>query len=207
MYFCDTCQAIFTLKRNLTRHISEKHLYHNYWHCAIEVCETKYTRRYNLVNHLEKTHSLSRVQALQTALRCNSSMPDKDGYVDINEDYHAIVKIIAEIETAAQPNIEIQNKIIDQFDLDLFQEQQPHTDNLDLEVISSVSENTLSMEYHDDKMEAVDVNNNADDKEESYCSAPEDGVGVGSCDSDQRDSYVDDRESDTSAYIMMIQMD
>lgn len=201
MFYCDTCQAIFTLKRNLTRHISEKHLAKKFWCCVMEDCESKCSRRYNLVNHLEKVHGISRAEALETALKSQPSTPDKGGYEDISEDDDALVQIIAEIEnSASQPNTELQNRTIEHFDVNRFDETNHSEDdangNDDCEILSAVSEDSLNVDDQYDDEKGRDGNNNCDVKPNSECCASGDSVDCG--DSDESDACVDDRISDVS---------
>jgi uncharacterized C2H2 Zn-finger protein len=55
MFNCTVCNKVFTVKRNLTRHITT----HGGEEFACSICPKVYTRREKLVNHSKKFHGMS----------------------------------------------------------------------------------------------------------------------------------------------------
>ena len=194
MFFCGTCQAFFTLKRNLTRHISEKHLFRKFWYCAMTDCEKKCTRRYNLVNHLEKVHRLSRKQALLTANN-QPFRPYKGGHANTTDgEEDTLVQIIAEIENCTtRPNTEMQNRTIEQFDVHMFDDN--IYGNAAWNVIPSISKTSVKLYDNGADAEEDGQDDNYNVKEKSIAS----GSSFNHGDSYRRDSCIDYRKYGVNA--------
>ena len=55
MFNCTVCDKVFTVKRNLTRHIKT----HEGGEFACSVCPKSFNRRDSLIKHSKKTHGMS----------------------------------------------------------------------------------------------------------------------------------------------------
>ena len=62
-YFCDTCGRSYSNKRNLNRHMKEKHDDNLHFKCPEAGCATTFTRRSNVNKHLCTKHRMDRRQA------------------------------------------------------------------------------------------------------------------------------------------------
>lgn len=67
-YTCDTCNKTYKHKRNLNRHISEKHTDLEHWNCNFNSCKGRFIRRSYLFTHLSKIHGYSKAEARERAL-------------------------------------------------------------------------------------------------------------------------------------------
>ena len=68
MHQCDTCGRVYTLKRNLVRHVTEKHSVIEYWNCTEFGCPAKFIRRGYLSKHLGKKHGFDKLTASMKAV-------------------------------------------------------------------------------------------------------------------------------------------
>lgn len=58
---CDTCGRSYSNRRNLNRHVKEKHLNDVlYFKCPVSNCNAKLIRRGYLTKHLEKVHGMDK---------------------------------------------------------------------------------------------------------------------------------------------------
>ena len=68
MHQCDTCGKIYSLKRNLVRHVKEKHTVIEYWNYTEFGYSAKFIRRGYLSKHLGKHHDFDRLTASEKAV-------------------------------------------------------------------------------------------------------------------------------------------
>ena len=142
VFGCDSCGRLFTNKRNLVRHISEKHVVQKFWSCC--VCAAKIVRRSNLVSHLERRHQFTKLEARRSAVAAVQRLPgpqlQRDVYIDVSDD-DSILDIVAEIDSMHDIEaIEHANKLLDK---DKY--MPPLEDISDVEVSDYVSEFDVSL--------------------------------------------------------------
>ena len=117
MFDCDICNKSYTLKRNLTRHIKEKHRNLEYWLCEMRGCRGSFIRREYLKRHLIFCHKLDNVTAGRLALRAPRGDDHPQGYYeDVSED-DSVLDVLQELIDAKQ--IE-SDAVIDAFDVSAF---------------------------------------------------------------------------------------
>ena len=68
MHQCDTCGRVYTLKRNLVRHVTEKHSIIEYWNCTKFGCPAKFIRCGYLSKHLGKKHGFDKLTTSMKAV-------------------------------------------------------------------------------------------------------------------------------------------
>ena len=89
MYLCDICNRYYKHRKNLKRHLKEKHVpNYEYWNCTEKDCKTRFIRREYLSKHLTKVHGIQKKIALQLALRASKgdSQSNRNYYDDISDD-------------------------------------------------------------------------------------------------------------------------
>lgn len=87
---CDTCLKKYKYKRNLTRHLAEKHLLSKYWECTEDGCNSKFIRRSYLYKHLQWNHGFTLTGARSKAFGAKTAnavyKPSADVYEDVSSD-------------------------------------------------------------------------------------------------------------------------
>ena len=98
-FVCDTCNKSYKYKRNLKRHMEEKHIQHEFWNCIVDGCKCKLIRRSYLHVHLQKVHGFSKVESRRAALgtKRGDCETNDSYYKDISED-ESIFELLAEEE-------------------------------------------------------------------------------------------------------------
>ena len=66
-YQCDICNKSYVHKRNLKRHVREKHNNLEFWTCTESGCMTKFIRREYLSKHLRVQHGYAKFKAHEAA--------------------------------------------------------------------------------------------------------------------------------------------
>ena len=94
---CDECGKNYKYKRNLKRHIMERHTVVKHWKCTVEDCTSKFIRRGYLFEHLIKCHKLTRSDARKATLfaRREDSSHTQSYYEEVSSD-DEIFDILAE---------------------------------------------------------------------------------------------------------------
>ena len=113
MFDCNICSKSYTLRRNLNRHINEKHRALKYWLCEMRGCRGSFICREYLKRHLIFCHNTYSVTAGRLAL-CASRGDDhlQCFKEDVSEDDSVLDVIDAkQIESEA---------VIDAFDVSAF---------------------------------------------------------------------------------------
>ena len=65
-YHCDTCGKSYSNKRNLSRHVKEKHGQNRlFFKCIFNDCKSKFVRRSYVTKHLMKIHNMDKQRAKQ----------------------------------------------------------------------------------------------------------------------------------------------
>ena len=103
MYICDICNIkSYKHKKNLTRHIKEKHRNLEYWLCTMPGCLGQFIRRSYLTRHLTLCHKLDGVTARRIALDAPRGDDYPRGYYeDVSED-DTILYILQDLIDADQ---------------------------------------------------------------------------------------------------------
>ena len=100
-YRCDICDKKFTKKRNLKRHVTEKHEKKSSWKCTVDNCEKTFSRRSNLISHLMMRHKLSPNEATELTIKStkrDSGVSNNDNhYSDVSDD-DSVLDIVNELD-------------------------------------------------------------------------------------------------------------
>ena len=97
-FHCETCGKCYPQKRNLTRHIHEKHEKIEYWNCVIKGCTSMFIHS-SLAKHVNIHHGNDKVTARKCAINATrgDQPPVSSYYEDISED-GSILDLIAEAD-------------------------------------------------------------------------------------------------------------
>ena len=95
-FVCDTCYRGYSHRRNLTRHIQEKHGDISYYPCTEYLCRGRFMRRGFLVTHLRKCHNIDRDKAERLSRRVER-VRKQDSYVLFQ--YHSDISDISDDES------------------------------------------------------------------------------------------------------------
>ena len=113
---CDTCGRSYGYKRNLKRHMTEKHADIEHWNCVEVKCAKTFTRRSSLSHHLFTVHGYTSLGAREFALRAlRGDVHDESYYEDISDD-DTVFDLINEIEEIRE--IRGADESVMDFDLD-----------------------------------------------------------------------------------------
>ncbi|CAC5390306.1 unnamed protein product [Mytilus coruscus] len=169
MFRCDTCKKEYKYKKNLSRHMMEKHRPdYEHWNCSM--CKRKFIKREYLYRHLQKIHGLDKVKSIRMAME--STRGDKNQqpsyYEDISED-DTIFDLIDELDFSDTSQTFDVDKIIPDENNN---ESQDDSMGQQLEVSDRQSSNEEPPAEHmetdvngqDDNIEAVSVISVSDDE-------------------------------------------
>ena len=95
-FVCDTCYRGYSHRRNLTRHIQEKHGDISYYPCTEYLCRGRFMRRGFLVTHLRKSHNIDRDKAERLSRRVER-VRKQDSYVLFQ--YHSDISDLSDDES------------------------------------------------------------------------------------------------------------
>ncbi len=97
MYKCDQCEKSYKYRRNLKRHVTERHKLKEHWICVISGCDSTFIRRSYLFEHLVRKHCLSRPEAREFAIRATriKERQQESFYEDISSSDDDIFDILA----------------------------------------------------------------------------------------------------------------
>ena len=95
-FVCDTCYRGYSHRRNLTRHIQEKHWDISYYPCTEYLCRGRFMRRGFLVTQLRKSHNIDRDKAERLSRRVER-VRKQDSYVLFQ--YHSDISDISDDES------------------------------------------------------------------------------------------------------------
>lgn len=101
MYCCDHCDKTYKYKRNLKRHISEKHtMFFRHWKCVEKKCSGKFIRREYLLDHLTNKHKYTRSEARVAAINASrENQKESTGYYEnVSSSDDDIFDILAEAD-------------------------------------------------------------------------------------------------------------
>lgn len=120
---CDTCGRSYRYKRNLTRHMKEKHAEYEHWNCVEVNCSKTFIRRNTLSHHLFTIHGYTPLRAREFALRAPRGDIRVGGYYEDISDDDSVFDIINDIDKIrnVRDANELQQSIMD-FDLDYYQD-------------------------------------------------------------------------------------
>lgn len=145
-YSCDTCGKSYKHKRNLKRHIKDRHSQNEHWNCPEIDCKTKFIRREYLSRHLVWKHGYSQPDAREAAITASrGDQPvQHDSIEDVSED-DSILDLLDQREVNVH---EFYEKVND-FDTTVFDQGSTETVNeidislngdVDVELLESVHE-------------------------------------------------------------------
>lgn len=96
-YLCDTCGKSYQHKRNLKRHVKERHCTLEYWNCVEENCSSRFIRRSYLSRHLAWTHGYNKTDAREAAINATrGDNPTQYGDREEISDDDTILDLLAE---------------------------------------------------------------------------------------------------------------
>ena len=118
-YHCEinACRKSYKHKRNLRRHIKERHSTVEFWNCVEENCSSRFIRRSYLSRHLAWTHGYGRPEAREAAISApRGDNPTRhDDREDISDD-DTILDLLAERNQTV--NVQDFYDFIDDYDTD-----------------------------------------------------------------------------------------
>ena len=141
-YQCDICNKSYVHKRNLKRHVREKHNNLEFWNCTESGCMTKFIRREYLSKHLRVQHGYAKFKAHEAACLAPRGDVQHDTYYDYESEDDTVFDMIAEMGEA-QYNSTCADTI-DNFDNSMFDEQFDYCDDVELGDEEKISEETHS---------------------------------------------------------------
>ena len=98
-FVCDTCNKSYKYKRNLKRHMEEKHIQHELWNCIVHGFKCKLIRRSYLHIHLQKVHGFSKVESRRATLGAKRGDCEiKDSYYEDISEEESIFELLTEEE-------------------------------------------------------------------------------------------------------------
>ena len=112
-YKCDTCGNVYKYKRNLKRHVNEKHGIIERWTCVEVSCNSTFLRRTSLSKHLVLTHGYSSLRPREFACRALRGDIHIDSDLGDVRDDDSVFDLFDEIE-----RLQAQEKSINDFELD-----------------------------------------------------------------------------------------
>ena len=120
MFQCDICSKEYKYKRNLTRHINEKHSNLDYYLCP--TCNAHFIRRSYIIRHAVTIHQLAENEARVLAIQAvkESEQGDNNGVdydqVSSDEDILDLLEDVPHTDNVTEKNY------TDEFNLDLLDE-------------------------------------------------------------------------------------
>lgn len=165
-YVCDICNRNYGYKRNLKRHIREKHRDIQYWNCVVLECVSKFIRRSYLSRHLRMKHGYEMMQAHEAACMAKRGDIEPDTDPEKVSDDDTILDVIADMDEAEQRQRYVDTAEL--FDNTLFDDHTSKTlepvvgyfDDIEIEPNSvETTTNNLCTEYIAEKI-STDVNSN-----------------------------------------------
>ena len=152
-YNCDTCGRTYKYKRNLVRHIKERHNIREYWRCTTKGCHSKFIRRSYLCKHLVFNHGMdvSSARAAALSARLGNPEPNSQYYEDVSDD-DSILDLLNERDCS---------------DNEMFQETMNYFDFDKFDDVKRIDVNN------------IDINNNEINNEDSKINIGDDEINIG----------------------------
>ena len=99
IHHCDTCGRNYTLKRNLRRHVLEKHSKdYEHWNCVEPDCAKTFIRRTTLAYHLRTIHGYTQIRAGEFSLRALRGDVQVNSYYENISDDDSVFDVINDIQ-------------------------------------------------------------------------------------------------------------
>ena len=99
LHQCDTCGRSYSLKRNLTRRVYEKHSKdYGHWNCIEPDCAKMSIRRTNLTHHLRTIHGYTPIRTGGFSLRALRGDTQANNYYEDTSDDDSIFDVINDIQ-------------------------------------------------------------------------------------------------------------
>lgn len=99
-YKCDLCDKTYSYKRNLKRHVREKHRDIEHWNCVEGECIAKFIRREYLSKHLRVIHGYEKMKAHEAACLAPRGDVESEHYYDDESADDTVFDLIAERDNA-----------------------------------------------------------------------------------------------------------
>lgn len=99
-YKCDLCDKTYSYKRNLKRHVREKHRDIEHWNCVKGECIAKFIRREYLSKHLRVIHGYEKMKAHEAACLAPRGDVESEHYYDDESADDTVFDLIAERDNA-----------------------------------------------------------------------------------------------------------
>ena len=138
---CDIYGSSYKYKRNLTRHIKEKHCDVEHWNCVIGGCSAKFIRRSYLSKHLILHHSYDKVTARECAMNAYRGDYQEQSYYENVSDDDSILDLI--VETDGTVYDQQYNDILIQFNVNKLE---GHKSNYDINVLDRACDVEMEMD-------------------------------------------------------------
>ena len=153
---CDTCGRNYGYKRNLARHVKEKHAVYQHWNCVENDCKKTFVRRSTLSFHLSTIHGYTPLRAREFALRAprGDVRSNVGGYYSDVSDDDTVFDIIQDIDEirsigGGDVNEGVQYVDLDEFDLTHYKD--------DITVDATVDDSKLLMTDGAEKSSVIDT--------------------------------------------------
>ena len=99
IHHCDTCGRNYTLKRNLRRHVLEKHSKdYEHWNCVEPDCAKTFIWRTTLAYHLRTIHGYTQIRAGEFSLRALRGDVQANSYYENISDDDSVFDVINDIQ-------------------------------------------------------------------------------------------------------------
>lgn len=189
MYQCDTCQKMYKYKRNLLRHVKERHREVEHWNCPVEECTSKFIRRGYLCKHLILKHGYTSLKSRESAISATrGNAYSQNSYYDDVSDDDSILDLLSYNDTHNDFG-----PVLDSFDLNMLDE----TNNSQYDDVSrndvrdvDVNDCQASVECKDVEV-PIEINNSGSERQNDICDSISDvnvNVNVNGINGNQKDS-------------------
>ena len=119
-YNCEICQRSYKYRKNLLRHLKEKHVInYEFWNCVVKNCQTKFIRRDYLYNHLKNVHKFPADDAKKAALKASRGDDVPQGYYEEISDDDTVLDLLDDVDVNS----------VNEFDIDEFIDGFQHIQN------------------------------------------------------------------------------
>ena len=154
-YDCDLCDKSYPQKRNLKRHVREKHRDVEFYNCPERGCVTKFIRREYVSRHLCNIHGYAKLKANEAACFAPRGDIQDNGYYDNESEYDSVFDLIGEMNDENYNSKYMDT--IENFDSNLLPEHLDYFDDVN-ETGAGVKMSGVSDDGDGDGVNVVNVN-------------------------------------------------